>query len=119
LHRATGDPALLGEATAIATAATTSPSLVVAGVLTEPCRAVCGGPDQPSFKGAFVRNLGELDRTLPGRPYRAFLQAQVASLWAADRTSLDQYGLNWAGPMVNLDAATQQSALDAYTAALP
>jgi predicted alpha-1,6-mannanase (GH76 family) len=118
LHRATGDPALLGEATAIATAATTSPSLVVAGVLTEPCR-ICGGPDQPSFKGAFVRNLGELDRALSGRPYRGFLQAQVASLWAADRTSLDQYGLNWAGPLANLDAATQHSALDAYTAALP
>ena len=105
--------------TAIATAATTSPALVVGGVLTEACTTFCGGTDQPSFKGAFVRNLGELDRTLPGRPYRTFLQAQVTSLWATDHTSLDQYGLNWAGPMANLDAATQHSALDAYTAALP
>jgi predicted alpha-1,6-mannanase (GH76 family) len=119
LHRATGDAALLTQARAIADAATATPVLVRDGVLTEPCGLTCSGRDVPSFKGAFVRNLGELNRALPDHPYGTFLTRQVSALWKYDRTSLDQYGLHWAGPLANLDASTQHSALDAYVAALP
>jgi predicted alpha-1,6-mannanase (GH76 family) len=118
LHRATGDPALLAQARAIAGAATTSPLTVKDGILTEPCGLTCSGRDVPSFKGAFARNLGELDRALPGRPYQKFLVKQTSTMWKQNRTSLDQYGLHWAGPLANLDASTQHSALDAFTAAL-
>jgi predicted alpha-1,6-mannanase (GH76 family) len=117
LAHATGDASLLGRARSIADAVLASPLLVHAGVLTEPC-GVCAGGDVQSFKGAFVRNLGQLDRALAGRPYQQFLLRQGNTLWAKDRTSLDQYGLLWTGPIARLDAAAQHSALDAFLAPL-
>jgi predicted alpha-1,6-mannanase (GH76 family) len=116
LSRAASNASLVSQARRIAGATVGSPQLALNGVLTEP-RESSGGTNLPSFKGAFVRNLGELDHTLPDRPYRQFLTYQTDSMWANNRTTLDQYGLHWAGPMRNVDAATQHSALDAFTAA--
>ena len=119
LNRATGQAAYLDEARALADASTANPRLNPGGILKEPCEDsadACGG-DGPSFKGIYMRNLGELDRALPGRPYRAYLERQAEALRTRNRTVMDQYGLRWAGPVDRVDAHRQQSALDALTAA--
>lgn len=119
LHRATGDPATLTTARRIATAATTSKVLVPNGILVEPCEPDnnCGA-DGPSFKGIFARDLGELNRALPGRPYQRFLDRQADSAYAKNRDAHNQYGLRWAGPFDSADAARQHSAVDLFVAAL-
>src|SRR5204862_472744 len=73
-----GDPALLATARRIADAVISSARLCPDGVLTEP-EFDLSDADRPAFKGIFVRNLAELDRRLPGRPYHSFLQAQARS----------------------------------------
>jgi predicted alpha-1,6-mannanase (GH76 family) len=122
LSTATGDRSLLDSAQRIASAAITSPHLSPDGILTEPCEDPANGygganDDAPSFKGIFVRNLGELDRALPDRPFRSCLQRQARSAYAFGRNRLDQYGLHWAGPFDRADAARQASAVDLLTAA--
>jgi len=118
LHKATGDQYYLDEARKIADAVVASTYLNNAnGILIEPCEhADCGG-DAPSFKGSFIRNFGELDRYLPGRPYLNYLKKQTDSMYANGRNSLDQYSVHWAGPFDKADAASQHSALEAFTAA--
>jgi predicted alpha-1,6-mannanase (GH76 family) len=118
LHIATGDASYLTEAKALADASTTTPDLVVSGVLREPCESSADacGKDGPSFKGAYMRNLGELNRALPGRPYQAFLERQAEAL-EANHTTLNQYGVKWVGGVDRVDGARQHSALDALTAA--
>jgi len=111
LYRATGDRALLADARKIADAVIRSPLLSPSGILTEPCEAAgdCGA-DSAAFKGIFARNLDELDRALPGRPYRGYLRAQVRSAYAHARSG-DLYGLGWAGPFDSASIARQESAV--------
>lgn len=118
LARATGDDSYLNRARELADASTVAPAIVVNGVLTEPCEANNGncGADGPTFKGVFVRNLGELNAALPGRPYQGFLEKQAQTAYHNDRTSSDLYGLHWAGPPRAITAATQQSAVEALIA---
>ncbi|WP_163511801.1 glycoside hydrolase family 76 protein [Fodinicola acaciae] len=116
LNKATGNAGYLTTARQIADAATTSSVIAPGGILREPCEpANCGG-DGPSFKGVFVRNLGELSRAT-GNPYASFLQRQADSAYAHDRNPMDQYGLSWAGPYDSSDGARQHSAVDLMTAA--
>jgi predicted alpha-1,6-mannanase (GH76 family) len=118
LNRATGNAALLTRARQLADASTTTSSLNSGGILRDPCENGDCGADGPSFKGAYSRGLGELDRALAGRPYHAYLVRQANSTIAYNRTSLDQHGLRWAGPVDKTDAARQHSALDVLVAVL-
>ncbi|MDL4817385.1 glycoside hydrolase family 76 protein [Actinomadura opuntiae] len=119
LHRATGDPSLLATARRIADAVTTDPGLSPRGILTEPCEAAATcNSDQAAFKGIFARNLAELDRALPGHPYRNYLTTQARSAFTYDRNNADQYGLRWTGPFDQADIARQESAVSLLTAVL-
>ncbi|ODM94048.1 Mannan endo-1,6-alpha-mannosidase DFG5 [Orchesella cincta] len=119
LFKATRDQNYLTEARKIADAVMNSGALNPNGILRE---YGCGdgdcGVDGASFKGAFVRNLGELNRELDGRPYSEWLRNQAASNWNNNRNSLNQFGLRWEGPVDKIDASRQHSALEAFIAAL-
>jgi hypothetical protein len=115
LSRATADTSLLTTAQTIADAAISA--LTVNGVLVEPCEPSCG-PDGPSFKGIFVRDLRTLASTAGTSKYESFFQAQAASIEAHDTSSGNQFGLVWAGPVGSPTTSTQASAEAALVAAL-
>lgn len=117
LHEATGDASYLDRARELADVSTTSPALHVDGVLTEVCEQDGCGIDGPSFKGIYVRNLGELDRALPDHPYRDYLIEQATTVQENNRIDGDRYGLHWAGPVDFANSATQASVVDLFTAA--
>jgi predicted alpha-1,6-mannanase (GH76 family) len=118
LHEITGDDDYLRQAESIAAAALRDLT-VSAGVLADPGErpGTGGGPDLPSFKGIFVRNLYELGLRSPRAEYHDFFAANANSLWHNARNGKDQFGLVWAGPFDRADAARQASALDAFNAA--
>lgn len=118
LHQATGDPSYLSRARTLADASSRSDVINPRGVLTEPCEANGCGADGPTFKGVYVRNLGELSAALRGRPYQMYLERQADTAYAKDRNRFDQYGVHWAGPIEAISAATQQSATEAQIAPL-
>lgn len=119
LAHATGDDKYLQRARELADASTNSDRLNVDGVLTEPCEQNGCDINGPSFKGIFVRNLGQLDRALGDHPYRDYLVDQAKTAYDKDRDSSNQYGLHWAGPIAAISGATQQSAVDLLVAAQP
>lgn len=98
LAKATNQQSYIDEAKRIVEAVFRSDRLTPNGILTDyGCEpGDCGG-DVPSFKGSFVRNLGELNRYLPDRPYTTWLQNQANSIWDNNRNALNQFGLRWAG----------------------
>ncbi len=116
LSKATGDAGALTAARQLADAGTTSGQLNSNGILREPCEANqdCG-QDGPSFKGIFVRGLAALN-VVSGGTYTAYLRRQAGSADNRDRNALDAYGLRWAGPLDQTDAARQQSATDLMNA---
>jgi hypothetical protein len=73
-----------------------------------------------------MRNLAYLYRTLvqeksdpsSSEQYKQFIITNADSIWEKDRTSNNQFGLRWAGPVDKTDAARQTSALDAFNAAI-
>lgn len=116
LHRATGDEQLLAEARRLADASTGAADLHDdSGILVEPCEPDCD-PDGPPFKGAYVRNLGVLNRELADHPYTGYLRRQADSAMR-HRTELDMYGLAWNGPLDRISHERQLSAVDLLTAA--
>jgi predicted alpha-1,6-mannanase (GH76 family) len=121
LHKATGDNNYIVEARKIVDAVLASPDLNRNGIFYEfGCEGGgndCGG-DAPTFKGVFMRNLGELDRFLAGRPYKGWLEAQAKANWDNNRNSLNQFGVHWAGPFDRATAGNQQSAFEAFIAAV-
>ena len=117
LYKATGNASYLNTAQALANASTTSTSLNANGILHDPGEAPGGGgADGPTFKGVYVRDLGALNAEVSSHPYTAYLQRQANSAYANDRNSADQYGLLWAGPFDQTDAARQQSGVDLMNA---
>ena len=117
LHKATHDQGYLNDAIAIANAATRSTFLNPRGVFVEPVGPGCAS-DWASFKGVFVRNLGELSRALGNHPYQAYLKKNAESAYSHDRNNNNQYGLNWEGPITDTAAPCQLSAVDLMNAAL-
>ncbi|MEU9532295.1 glycoside hydrolase family 76 protein [Streptomyces sp. NPDC048213] len=115
LHRATGDAGLLTTARGLADASTVR--LQTDGVLREPGEGDSCSGDGPSFKGAYVRGLGVLDRELSDHPYAAALTRWADSAYTRDRNALDQYGPHWNGGGGTSDYGCQQSALDLLNAA--
>ncbi len=71
LSIATGNTSLLTTASAIATAATSQ--LASNGVLVDPCEPNGCANDGYSFKGIFVRDLGEFARATGTTAYNTFL----------------------------------------------
>jgi predicted alpha-1,6-mannanase (GH76 family) len=116
LYEITGDQGCLRQGEVIADAALrtlTSPS----GILTEPSEPFGCDGDQTLFKGIFVRYVHEFYRH-SGRPaYRAFILANARSVWKNARNESDQFGLRWAGPFDQADAARQTSAVEVLIAA--
>jgi predicted alpha-1,6-mannanase (GH76 family) len=118
LFKATKDRDLLTQARTLADASTTNAAINTDGILHDPGdKPGGGGADGPSFKGAYVRGLAELNTLLPDRPYTNYLWRQADSAHANDRNGYDMYGLLWAGPLDKVDAARQQSAVDLMNAA--
>ena len=76
--------AYLQRARELADASTTSQTLHVDGVLTEPCEQSGCDADAPSYKGIYVRNLGELNRALDDHPYSEYLVHQASTAYAPE-----------------------------------
>jgi len=117
LSKAKSNSSYLDVARKIADAATHSTHLNPNGILRESCEGGDCGGDGPSFKGIFVRNLGELDRALQGRPYLAYLKKNADSA-IKNKNALNQYGVHFSGPFDKADAARQHSVLDLLVSAL-
>jgi len=117
LTKATGDNSYVNRARQIADAVVSSSYLSPNGILREPCEGGDCGEDGPSFKGVFVRNLGELNRFLNDRPYSPYLENNSRVVYQY-RNSLNQYGLHYAGPFDSPGAAKQHSAFETFTAAI-
>jgi len=118
LSEITGDRAYLTQGETIAAAAL-SQLVTPAGILAERCEApgaTCDG-DQVQFKGIFVRYLYDFWLQSRQPAHRAFILANASSLWDYARNPAGQFGLRWAGPFDQADAARQGSALDALIAA--
>jgi predicted alpha-1,6-mannanase (GH76 family) len=118
----TGDGAYLQAGQSIANATLsnliTTTTAGTPGILTEPCEGFggCDG-DQVQFKGIFMRYLYDfwLHTTQPD--YRAFILGNAASVWNKNKNASNQFGMRWAGPFDQADAARQSSALDGLIAA--
>jgi hypothetical protein len=85
------------------------------GILNEPA-AISGG-DNPQFKGIFMRNLMALNAAAPNPQYKAFADANAASIVANDEGPNAEFGGYWQGPFDSGDGTRQTSALDALIAA--
>jgi predicted alpha-1,6-mannanase (GH76 family) len=118
LYRATGDSSLLTKAERIAKAAIGQ--LSVRGVLTEPCLGSgCAArldTNTRSFKGIFVRDLEVLAGTAGTTQFDAFIARQAHSIEAHDTGKDAELGMFWAGPVADVGAASQSSALAALVA---
>ncbi|MER5432652.1 glycoside hydrolase family 76 protein [Streptomyces sp. NPDC002588] len=120
LWRSTGESRYLDTARRLADAALSSSSLTRDGILTESCDTGSGSCDdnQKQFKGVFVRHLADLADATGSAVYKAYLEKQADSIWAADRDPLNRLGQRWAGTAPNqTDWRTQAGALGALTAA--
>ncbi len=118
LYAATHDAAYLVTANGLANASTRSALLNPDGILTEPCESDGCGGDGPTFKGVYVRNLGELYAATGKTYYLAYLNRQAVNAYNYDRNPFNQYGLHWAGPLAYISGATQQSAADLMVSAI-
>ncbi len=120
LYRATGDSSLLGQAERIARAAIGQ--VTVRGVLTEPCPGTgCAArldANTRSFKGIFVRDLEVLAETAGTAQFDAFIARQARSIEAHDTAKDGELGMFWAGPVADVGAASQSSALAALVASV-
>lgn len=121
LSKATGDKAFLADAVNIANAALKALQ-DDKGIIREidRCEPNCGD-DGSQFKGIFVRNLAYLHQAAPHDNFRDAILKNADSIWAHNRNSKNQLGINWAGPAEagkGPTAATHSSAMDVLVGAL-
>lgn len=116
LFKATNNQQYLDIGRRIASAVVSSPALSPNGILREPCDngGDCG-PDAPTFKGVFARNLGELNAVLADRPFTDYIRRNAEKI-VESGSSLNQYGLHYEGPFQFFSAATHQSAFEMLVA---
>ena len=118
LYRATKASGLLRAAERIARAAISH--LTIGGVLHERCRGTgCGnstGAARQSFKGIFVRDLKVLAVTARTSQFSSFFRKQARSIEVHDTSRHHQFGLLWAGPIIDANPGTQASAEAALVA---
>ena len=69
------------------------------------------------FKRVFARNLMYLHARDGRQGYVDFLRKNADSLWERGRDSGGRIGVNWQGPLREVDAVTQGSGLDCLVAA--
>lgn len=122
LAQADNNPALVAQAQSIANAVLSSygsstPLVDANGILQE-YTALNGNGDVPQFKGIFMRNLATLNTAARVPAYQAFLDNNVSSIWNNDRTSTNEFGYYWAGPVDSEDGTRQSSADDALVGAI-
>lgn len=86
-------------------------------VIHEPCEPNCDG-DATQFKGIFIRNLRLLHSVAPDAEYAQVIQACAESIWVKDRNITNQMGVDWAGPLDEINASSHSSAMDALVAAI-
>ena len=112
LWRITGDRAHLHRAESIADATITN-QVTAGGILRESCEPTDCTANGQIFKGVFAQGLARLyDAVRAERPdYGGFLEANAESLWRAGRDRRNGFGLRWQGPVGQVTAATQTSAL--------
>ncbi|KAF7177277.1 hypothetical protein CNMCM7691_005167 [Aspergillus felis] len=117
LYRASPNATFLESAGEIAKAAiaTLSDSN---GVMHEPCEPSSCTGDGTQFKGIFVRNLRLLHSVAPDEAYSRVITASADSIWTNDRDASNKMGVNWAGPLEQVDASSHSSAMDALVAAI-
>ncbi|KAK3398239.1 glycoside hydrolase [Sordaria brevicollis] len=121
LSKATGDKSFLAEAVNIANAALKALQ-DDKGIIREidRCEPNCGD-DGSQFKGIFVRNLAYLHQAAPHDHFRDAILKNADTIWAKNRNSKNQLGINWAGPAEagkGPTAATHSSAMDVLVGAL-
>ncbi|KAK3337917.1 glycosyl hydrolase family 76-domain-containing protein [Neurospora tetraspora] len=121
LSKVTGDQSFLAEAVTIANAALKALQ-DEKGIIREidRCEPNCGD-DGSQFKGIFVRNLAYLHKVAPHDNFRDAILKNADSIWAHNRNSKNQLGINWAGPAEagkGPTAATHSSAMDVLVGAL-
>lgn len=121
LYHASGktEAAYLRKARSIADAVIASEALSPGGILTESCEAAGCDNNQQTFKGIFMRNLGELNVLLVDRPYASYLEKNARSAWTQAQDGNSRlFGLKWAGPYTNASVGTQSSVVSLLVASL-
>lgn len=113
LYKATSNTTYLTLARRTADAVLATPSLVLDGILIEPCEeAQSCNYDQQTFKGIFTRYLAQLSSAIDDDPYREFLETNSKmAVERARNTTTGFFDVSWAGPFTDGTLATQASAL--------
>ncbi|KAH8803369.1 glycoside hydrolase [Xylogone sp. PMI_703] len=115
MYRADNNQSYLDEAAKIAQAAI---NLLADEqlVIHESCEPDDCNADQTQFKGIFIRNLLLLQSVAPNDLYVQVIDANAASIWASDRNSANQFGVDWSELVTGVTASTHSSAMDALVA---
>jgi predicted alpha-1,6-mannanase (GH76 family) len=87
-------------------------------IIHESCEPDSCDSNATQFKGIFIRNLKLLHSVAPDDAYMRVINASAKSIWKNDRNGQNQLGLDWAGPVTQVDASTHSSAMDALVAAI-
>lgn len=92
------------------------------GIITEKARGGCSATsnhgDELYFKGAYVRNLRELNEILKDSKITEFFRKSAMTAWEKSRGDYDAIGYCWQGPFDKLEPGRITAALDLMTAAI-